>query len=383
MPTTTNIRVINLGPHRDLDPNEGRNGAELASDLVGRTFGGPDSPLANNIERVSLYDSNSDGRIPFDSNYSSNWWDNDRGDNITHAAGPTQIDTGIYYRGTVTYMDGTTANNIPLRVFQDTFGNLALVPPPRGASQLEINGVTSKPIQSIHITDIIQNNFTHLDTSRYGLEDAPAFPCFCNGTRILTDRGDVAVEDLKVGDMIVTRDHGLQELRWIGSKSLPAAVLHLFPKLRPVRIGAGALGNGLPLRDLLVSQQHRVLVKSKIAERMFGNLEVLVAAKSLTEIDGIAIEENAEDLVYFHLLFDQHEIVVSEGAATESLFTGEEALRSLDPAARQEILAIFPELIDPTHESQPARTFGNTRQGRKLAHRHAVNQRSLQSESAN
>lgn len=385
MPTTTNIRVILLGQHRDLDPTEfdrwgnPTTGAERAGELIGRTFGSADNPLARNINDVSLYDSNSDGRIPFD-NMDNRY---DRNDSVTHWGGTVEIDTGILYRGSVTYMDGTVAHNVLLRVVQDTNGNLGLVPPPRGASTQEIEALTSKALQSLQITGIVQNDFTHFDTSRYGLENPPVFVCFRNGTLILTDRGNVAVEDLKTGDMVMTRDHGPQPLRWIGSKHLPAALMQAFPQLRPVRIKAGALGHNLPERDLFVSQQHRILVNSKIAGRILGDNEVLVAAKFLTEIDGIDIDDSAADLDYFHLLFDRHEIVVSEGAETESLFTGAEALRSVEPAARAEILALFPELLDRDHDRLPARRIGTGREGRQLARRHSAKGRELQGAAAN
>ena len=254
---------------------------------------------------------------------------------------------------------------------------MALVPPPSNASQAEIQGVTSKAIQSITLTRVINSNFNGLDTSRYGLTD-PTFVCFRNGTLILTARGNVAVEDLRVGDMVMTRDHGPQPLRWIGSKQVTPELLQLFPNMRPVRIRAGALGADLPARDLYVSQQHRILVSSKIAERVLGEAEVLVAAKHLTGIDGIEIDDSAEALSYFHLLFDRHEIVCSEGAQTESLFTGPEALKAVPPEARAEILALFPELLAEGRAHEPARRLGSGREGRQLAKRHAANGRELQ-----
>ncbi|WP_232220981.1 Hint domain-containing protein [Paracoccus sp. J39] len=235
-----------------------------------------------------------------------------------------------------------------------------------------------KPIQSITLTSYVRSDFDRLDTSRYGLEGAPAFICFRHGTLILTQRGQVPVEALRIGDMVVTRDHGAQPLRWIGSKPVESALLRAFEKMRPVRIRAGALGSGLPSRDLYVSQQHRILVSSKIAERICGAAEVLVAAKHLTGIEGIELVDDCEALTYYHLLFDRHEIVCSEGALTESLFTGPEALKSVSPEARAEILALFPGLLSESGAREPARRLGNGREGRQLAKRHAANRRALQ-----
>lgn len=373
MPITTDVRAIYLGTHRDLDPDETRVGAERAGELLGSTFGSAENPLARSIFTSTLHDGNSDGTIAFDGPRG-----NPAGENAIAGGETRYLDTGILYRGTVTYMDGTTATNVPLRVLQDTQGNLVLMPPPRGASSSEIAALTSKPLQSITLTRIEQNNFTGLNSSRYGLEDAPEFICFRKGTLILTERGEVAVEDLRPGDGVLTRDHGHQPLRWIGSKPLSAEVLHLFEKLRPVRIGAGALGAGLPARDLYVSQQHRILVDSKIAERMFGDSEVLIAAKHLTGVEGIAIDDSAAETEYFHLLFDRHEIIHAEGAQTESLFTGAEALKAVDPAARAEIMALFPELLSDGRAHPPARRLGSGREGRQLARRHAAQGRELQ-----
>ncbi|WP_245155644.1 Hint domain-containing protein [Paracoccus ravus] len=195
--------------------------------------------------------------------------------------------------------------------------------------------------------------------------------CFMLGTIIETQHGPVAVEDLKVGDMVLTRDDGYQPIRWIGSVRLSAARLARQPKLRPVRIKAGALGSGLPSADLYVSPQHRILVRSKIAVKMFGAMEVLVPAKQLLQLDGIDYADDRPDVVYFHFLFDRHQIVLSNGAETESLFTGPQALRSLSSAALQEVYTLFPELQDESFEPESARPLVSGRRSRKLALRHA------------
>lgn len=375
MPTVTNIQVISLGWNADLDPNENRIGAENAGTLIGRTYGSEADPLARNIQQLTLHDGNSNGLIPFNGPLGSG----NASEYVSFQGSNQYIDTGILYLGSVTYMNGTTVNNVPLRVLQSTDGQMALLPPPADASAAEINALTTQPLQSIRLTSVAQNNFTDLNSARYGLAGPPTFICFRNGTMIMTDRGNVAVEDLKVGDLVLTRDNGMQPLRWIGSKTMGSELLQMFPQLRPVRIKAGALGQNLPERDLFVSQQHRILVRSKIVARMMGDEEVLIAAKFLTDVEGIDIDDSTEELEYFHLLFDQHEIVLSEGAATESLFTGAEALRSVDPAARAEMIALFPELVDGDHEFTAVRRIGTGREGRKLAQRHAANKRELQS----
>ena len=202
-------------------------------------------------------------------------------------------------------------------------------------------------------------------------------PCFAAGTRIRTAAGEVAVEDLEVGDTVDTRDSGVQPIRWIGRRSLSAADLADNPKLRPIRIRAGALGPGQPARDLVVSPQHRILVRSSIAQRMFGTPEVLVAARQLCQIDGIDIANDLTEVTYVHLLFDAHEILFSNGAETESLYTGPEALAAVGPAAREEIFALFPELMTRDYRPHPARSLPSGRLARRLAVRHLRNGKAL------
>ncbi|SMO68796.1 Hint domain-containing protein [Paracoccus laeviglucosivorans] len=203
---------------------------------------------------------------------------------------------------------------------------------------------------------------------------AMGIPCFCRGTTILTDRGEIAVQDLRVGDMVQTRDNGLQPVRWIGSRALDRVDLALAPRLQPIRIRAGALGAGLPAADLLVSPQHRVLVRSAIAQRMFGADEVLVAAKQLTAMDGIEAL-SVDQVEYFHILFDRHEIIVSNGAETESLYTGPEAMKALGQSACDEIFTLFPELRDMP--ATGARPFVSGGKARNMAERHQRNHKQL------
>ena len=200
--------------------------------------------------------------------------------------------------------------------------------------------------------------------------------CFCADTLISTVRGRQPVDTIAVGDRVKT-PNGFHTVRWVGCRVVRFGDLAHRPKLRPVRIMAGALGNGLPERDLLVSRQHRMLVQSKIAERMFGVSEVLVPAIKLTELPGIFVDETVESVEYFHLLFDKHEVIYAEGAPTESLFTGPEALQAISPEAREEILTLFPEVADLDYEPEPARFIPHGKQQKQLVARHVKNSQPL------
>jgi len=168
----------------------------------------------------------------------------------------------------------------------------------------------------------------------------------------------------------------MKTLRWIGSTKVSHLDIFVAPKLKPIRITAGALGSGTPTKDLYVSQQNRVLLRSKIAKRMVGEAEILVPAIKLLHLDGIEIVEDAKQVEYFHMLFDQHEIVFSNGAATESLFTGHEALRSVSAKARAEILQLFPNIEKHAQVSARLMPKGGPLL-RQLVHRHIKNNKSI------
>ena len=201
--------------------------------------------------------------------------------------------------------------------------------------------------------------------------------CFAKGTLIKTDIGEVAVENLVVGDRVCISDGRFEPIRWTAGRRIGAVRLAANPKLRPVRITEGALGNGLPRRNLVVSRQHRMLVSSKIAIRMFGVREVLISAIKLTELPGIYVDEDIQEVEYFHLLFDKHEVIFAEDAPTESLYTGPEALKAVSAQVRKEILTLFPELADKDYTPEPAELLPSGKKQKELVARHLKNAKVL------
>ena len=193
--------------------------------------------------------------------------------------------------------------------------------------------------------------------------------CFARGTLIATPEGARPVEALRLGDPVATLDHGPRPLRWIGMRRVTAAELAATPKLRPIAIAPGALGDGLPARRLVVSPQHRMLVRSAIAARVTGAEEVLVPAVKLLPLPGVRRMAGCRRVDYFHIAFDAHEVVFAEGAPAESFLPGPHALATLTPEARAEFAAIFPELPAP----RPARPIPEPRRMRELVARHRKN----------
>ncbi|MBL4917686.1 Hint domain-containing protein [Szabonella alba] len=168
-------------------------------------------------------------------------------------------------------------------------------------------------------------------------------PCFTPGTLIATPKGEVPVERLRAGDRVITRDNGIQEIRWTGAKVMDGGAFVANPHLRPIMIRQGSLGNGLPERDMMVSPNHRVLVANDRTSLYFDEHEVLVAAKHLVGARGI-FEVESLGTTYLHFMFDQHEVVLSDGAWTESFQPGDYTLKGMGNAQRNEIFELFPEL---------------------------------------
>jgi hypothetical protein len=171
-------------------------------------------------------------------------------------------------------------------------------------------------------------------------------PCFTTGTRIATPKGERKVEDLEVGDLIVTRDNGLREIRWTGARHLTAGDFASAAYLQPVMIRQGALGYNLPERDMMLSPNHRVLVANDKTALYFEEREVLVAAKHLTGVQGVEVIADT-DTTYYHFMFDHHEVVLSDGVWSESFQPSQESLAGIGNAQRTEIQDIFPELATP------------------------------------
>ena len=265
---------------------------------------------------------------------------------------------------------GMQANDDFVEITQNTTATVDLLANDDGPGQsgifiTQINGVDVEPGDTVTLVtgeqitlnadgtvtittdgDIGQTTFEY--TAAYGNGNANqsdtaivtinTVPCFVAGTMIRTDRGDVPVERLQVGQLVMTRDDGPQPIRWIGRRTLPA-----LGRMAPVRINRGTFGDH---RTVMVSPLHRVLIRNVHAELLFGDSEVLIAAQDL--IDGRDVMQIEGGWVqYVHILFDRHQVLWSEGLQSESFLPGPQTTHCFEQETVNEICQIFPEL-DPT-----------------------------------
>lgn len=300
-------QMFYLGQFADMDTNEADYAVESPNDVLG-TYAQP------SLINVAVHDADNDGVIK----------DADAGrtqlESLDFDVGAgtqsSAIDSTITYNVRVTLGDNSTVDMIATaiqmqsgHVFLTDYGNFG-----------DLDNLNIKSIELLSLDDSDYSGFfanSSVDNSNV--------VCFGSGTRISTPSGGRAVETLRAGDQVLTADHGVQPLLGVISNPVPHHA-----KDQPVVITAGALGPGVPARDLRLSPQHRVLAVGPIVQRMFGATEVFVTAKALLQA-GIVVQQPARPTErYWHLICARHEIVFAEGCATETLLSGPQAVASLN-----------------------------------------------------
>ncbi|MEX1236427.1 MAG: Hint domain-containing protein [Roseovarius sp.] len=194
--------------------------------------------------------------------------------------------------------------------------------------------------------DVEEFSFTYTVENATGVSDTgfvlvDSVPCFVAGTMIRIPGGQKPVEALVPGDLVITRDEGAQPLRWIGTRRIAAT-----GDFAPIHIDAGTFGaHGA----LALSPLHRVLIRDSLAELLFGEGEVLVAARDL--VNGTSVRRvPGGEVEYVHILFDRHQVVFSEGLETESFLPGPQTAHSFEAEIVDEICALFPQICRETGE---------------------------------
>jgi len=280
----------------------------------------PGLPTAVTVISITMNDADGDGF------FSANGTDQVNGSNIANVwVGDTVTIDGVVITGVTFYTDDGSRYFTPNDGSVLTAGTATAV--------TFVNTSTQMPV-----TDL-----------------AP--PCFTSGTLIATPDGEIAVEELRVGDLVLTKDSGAQILRWIGHRKVTGQ-----GGFAPILIKTGALGNR---RDLRVSPQHRMLLADWRAELFCGESEVLCAANRLVN-DSSIIRDPCDEVEYFHLMFDRHEVIFAEGTPSESFLVGE-YLCGDNSELLGELRELFPGIENSNSHKTPARRIVRGYEGQVLA----------------
>lgn len=248
--------------------------------------------------------------------------------------------TEITYAGNTIYVD--EFRDVDGKLIDQNangFGQFSLeLDPPGGSYEVTYLGADGVTTYTISITSSDTSSILEVN-----------FICFQKGTMISTENGQVAVEDLAVGDRVLTNTGEQRELKWIASRKLSALELIYNPSLRPIRVSAGALSEGTPDHDLWLSPQHRILLSGSDISLFFGVDEALAPIVGLKNDSSIVTDYEINDVEYFHLMFEQHEVIYANGVEAESFFPGDTGMDSLDKKVLEELLTLFPDLeISPS-----------------------------------
>ena len=168
--------------------------------------------------------------------------------------------------------------------------------------------------------------------------------CFTPGTMILTPHGPCDVAALQEGDTVTTKDNGSAEILWIGQRHVTGARLLAMPELVPVRLRAGSLDRDVPDAGLLVSPDHRMVLRGPKARALFNAEEVLVTARDLIDDHSILRDRSVRDVTYIHMMLPQHEIVFANGVATESFHPASAALATMAPDDQDRLFDRLPDV---------------------------------------
>lgn len=155
------------------------------------------------------------------------------------------------------------------------------------------------------------------------------------GTTVMTPKGEVLVERLKVGDCVITQDHGMQTVRFIGSKKITVSEQNA-----PILFRKGAIKNA---RDMIVSADRRVVLKGAEAMMLYGVKEVLIPAQKLVNGE-TNVRSVGGEVEFFQIVTDQHEVIYCEAAANENFMPDENGVSALSAENKLVIYKAFPML---------------------------------------
>jgi hypothetical protein len=277
-------------------------------------------------------------------------WDFASGDTIGNG-GTLEIGAGATVTGTIAFggvngeikIDGTSLPTDPTLAIGATIGGMV-----RGdvidLTGIAYNTTNSAVLSGSDVLKVTENgqtydlqlagNFTgntfNLAPDGSGtLIEEDNTPCYCRGTLILTDRGEVPVEELAIGDLVMTVSGEAKPIKWIGMRSYDGRFIRGQRDVLPVVITAGALGEGIPARDLWVSPEHALYI-----DKLLVPAKLLVNGMTITQVAAV------ERLEYFHIELDPHDVIFAEGTPAETYIECDNRLMFHNAA---EYTALYPE----------------------------------------
>lgn len=330
-----------IGNFADMDVDE----SDWDSDNQKLVIGEHDNLSLVDIDE---HDVDDDGVIYDNEGKSSDYLSYDVGNGPVSSA----LDSSSLYEADILLGDGSVLS-VQVLVLQSEDGDVFVSEYPGGS----LDGLN---VQSITLTDLVNSNAAGINAGNSDVEGASVV-CFCMGTRITTPTGPVPVEMLKPGDMVSTLDHGPQPVVWQDRTTLIRPGSNA-----PILFAKGSLGDGSPSDVLRLSPQHRVFMRSRIAKRMYGTSEILLAARYFEALDSVARALPFMPVTYHHFACRSHEIIFANGAQVETFLPGPTGLKSLSHMAR----AALPKGL---MSMQPARKIVRGQKARNLIRRHAQN----------
>ena len=176
------------------------------------------------------------------------------------------------------------------------------------------------------------------------------------GASLRTPCGPRRVENIRVGDLVVTRDAGLQPVRLVFSRVVTAAELAADPSLAPVRLAPRAIAPMMPGQDLLIGPAHRLLIPGWRLEGKEDHEMTLLPARELAGVnDTIHTARDVGDVTYYSIMFDEHVVFCANGMPVESFRPTPQSLDAIETRVGDDIVRLFPLLKDKPETYPPSR----------------------------
>ncbi len=159
---------------------------------------------------------------------------------------------------------------------------------------------------------------------------------------VRTPCGARRVENVRPGDLIVTRDNGLQAVRMVWTRTVTASDIAADPALAPIRLKPRAIGPMMPGKDLLLAAEHRVLVPGYRLANIPDTQSCLLPARTIAEMsDKAFLDRSVAEVTFYNIVFDQHHVFCADGLPVESYLPTQKAVEELDEGVGGDIRQLF------------------------------------------